>query len=62
MTLNEDVRDVPFRCLRCGGQMYMTWYEANLNVLKKRTWYCCKSKECGYEIQAEEFKRKLLTV
>ncbi len=51
---------IPLPCPSCNGRMYATKYDAPLNVLKDRSWLVCT--ECSYEIEAEDFKRNLLTI
>ena len=52
--------DIPLQCPTCSGQMYITRYEAPLNVLRERSWQICKN--CDFEQQTDDFKKKLLTV
>ena len=52
--------DIPLPCPSCSGKMYSTRYEALLNVLRERSWQICKN--CDFEQQTDDFKKKLLTV
>jgi len=52
--------DIPLPCPSCGGKMYSIRYETPLNVLRERSWQICKN--CDFEQQTDDFKKKLLTV
>jgi len=52
--------NIPLSCPSCDGKMYAVSYDAPLKILKERSWQVCK--ECGFEQQADDFKRMLLTV
>ena len=51
---------IPLSCASCMGKMNALNYDAPLKILKERCWLVCT--ECDYEIQAEDFKRNLLTI
>jgi len=52
--------DIPLPCPVCGGKMYSIRYEAPLNILRERNWQICKN--CDFEQQTDDFKKKLFTV
>lgn len=51
---------IPLSCPSCDGRMYATAYDAPLKILKERSWQICR--ECGFERNADDFKKELLTV
>ena len=54
----EDGVNISRRCPKCNGEMYMSYYVAKWNILRKRTWHCCKS--CSYACDVDKFKKELL--
>ena len=52
--------NIPLSCPSCDGNMYAVSYDTPLKILRERSWQVCK--ECGFEQQADDFKRRLLTV
>jgi len=52
--------DIPILCPKCGGKMHCVYYEATLNILKKRSWQLCK--RCDYEISTDDFKKSICCV
>jgi len=48
-------------CPKCdGGNLFYTKYDAPLKILKERSWHMCK--DCGYQIQMDEWKKSLFCV
>jgi len=49
--------DIPLPCPSCGGKMYSIAYDAQLKILKARSWQICK--ECGFQRDTNDFKKML---
>ena len=52
--------DIPLKCPKCLGSMYSVCYDAPLKILKRRVWQICNA--CGFERDAEDFKRELCSI
>lgn len=51
---------IPLRCPKCGGKLKAVSYDETWKILKPRSWHICS--DCGFEREASDFKKNLLTV